>query len=109
MGYKAAINAIEMANWDIKTIDLMVLATSTPHDLFGSAPSIQGKLGAANAVAFDLTAACSGFLFALITASQFLKGVVLKGLLLLEQINYQALLIGMIEEVVFSLAMVQEH
>ncbi len=74
MGYKAALTAIEMANWDIKTIDLIVLATSTPHDLFGSAPSIQTKLGAANAVAFDLTAACSGFLFALITASQFLKG-----------------------------------
>jgi len=74
MGYKAAQTAIEMANWDLKTIDLIVLATSTPHDLFGSAPSIQAKLGAANAVAFDLTAACSGFLFALITASQFLKG-----------------------------------
>jgi len=74
MGYKAALSAIEMANWDIKTIDLIVLATSTPHDLFGSAPSIQAKLGAVNAVAFDLTAACSGFLFALITASQFLKG-----------------------------------
>jgi len=74
MGYKAALTAIEMANWDIKTIDLIVLATSTPHDLFGSAPSIQEKLGAYNAVAFDLTAACSGFLFALITASQFLKG-----------------------------------
>ncbi len=74
MGYKAAKNAIEMANWDIKTIDLIILATSTPHDLFGSAPSIQAKLGAYNAVAFDLTAACSGFLFALITASQYLKG-----------------------------------
>ncbi len=74
MGYEAALNAIEMADWDIKTIDLIVLATSTPHDLFGSAASIQAKLGANNAVAFDLTAACSGFLFALITASQFLKG-----------------------------------
>ena len=74
MGYEAALTAIEMANWDIKTIDLIILATSTPHDLFGSAPSIQAKLGAAKAVAFDLTAACSGFLFALITASQFLKG-----------------------------------
>ena len=74
MGYEAALAAIQMANWDIKTIDLIVLATSTPHDLFGSAPSIQGKLGAYNAVAFDLTAACSGFLFALITASQFLRG-----------------------------------
>jgi len=74
MGYKAALTAIEMANCDGKTIDLILLATSTPHDLFGSAPSIQAKLGATNAVAFDLTAACSGFLFALITASQFLKG-----------------------------------
>ncbi len=74
MGYRAALNAIEIANWDINTIDLILLATSTPHDLFGSAPSIQAKLGAYNAVAFDLTAACSGFLFALITASQFLKG-----------------------------------
>ena len=74
MSYKAAISAIEMANWDIKTIDLIILATSTPHDLFGSAPSIQAKLGAYNAVAYDLTAACSGFLFALITASQFIKG-----------------------------------
>jgi len=74
MGYKAALNAIEKANWDVKTIDLIVLATSTPNDLFGSAPSIQAKLGASNAVAFDLTAACSGFLFALITAAQFLKG-----------------------------------
>ena len=73
MGYKAASAAIEMANWDLETIDLIILATSTPDDLFGSAPDIQAKLGASNAVAFDLTAACSGFLFALITASQFLK------------------------------------
>jgi len=74
MGYKAALAAIEMAKWDLQTVDLIVLATSTPNDLFGSAPSIQAKLGASNAVAFDLTAACSGFLFALISASQFLKG-----------------------------------
>ena len=73
MGYKAALAAIEMTKWDIETIDLIILATSTPNDLFGSAPNIQAKLGANNAVAFDLTAACSGFLFAVITASQFLK------------------------------------
>jgi len=68
----AALNAIKMAKWDAKTIDLIILATSTPEDLFGSAPQIQSKLGASNAVAFDLTAACSGFLFALVTASQYL-------------------------------------
>ena len=74
MGYEAALSAIKMSKWDIETIDLIVLATSTPNDLFGSAPAIQSKLGAHNAVAFDLTAACSGFLFALVTACQFLKG-----------------------------------
>jgi len=73
MGFKAALAAIQMAKWDIETIDLIILATSTPNDLFGTAPEIQSKLGANNAVAFDLTAACSGFLFAVITATQFLK------------------------------------
>ena len=68
----AALNAVKMANWDVKTIDLIILATSTPEDLFGSAPKIQSNLGASNAFAFDLTAACSGFLFALVTASQYL-------------------------------------
>ena len=57
MGYRAALAAIEMAKWDVETIDLIILATSTPHDLFGSSPEIQSKLGAVNAVAFDLTAA----------------------------------------------------
>ena len=73
MGYKAAIKAIEMADWKVETIDLIILATSTPSDLFGTAPHIQAKIGAKNSVAFDLTAACSGFLFALITASQYLQ------------------------------------
>ncbi len=68
----AAKKALEMSKWDEKTVDLIILATSTPEDLFGSAPKIQSNLGAINAVAFDLTAACSGFLFALVTASQYL-------------------------------------
>ncbi len=73
MGFKAASAAIDMAGWQIDSVDLIILATSTPNDLFGSAPLIQSKLGAKNAVAFDLTAACSGFLFALINASQLLQ------------------------------------
>ena len=71
MGYEAAITAIEMANWDIKTIDLIVLATSTPHDLFGSAPSIQAKLGAHNAVAFDLTAASVSYTHLTLTTTPY--------------------------------------
>ena len=69
----AAAQAIKMANWNNEDVDLLVLATSTPDDLFGSATQVQSKLGIKNAVAFDLTAACSGFLFAIITAAQFLK------------------------------------
>ena len=73
MGFKAALSALDMANWAAESVDLIILATSTPSDLFGSAPMIQAKLQAKNALAFDLTAACSGFLFALITASQYLN------------------------------------
>ncbi len=73
MGYKASLKALEMANWSVESVDLIILATSTPDDLFGSAPVIQSKLKAKNAVAFDITAACSGFIFALITACQYLQ------------------------------------
>ena len=73
LSHKAASLALEMAGWDPSSIDLVLLATSTPDDLFGSAPQVQANLGATKAVAFDLTAACSGFLFALITAAQYLR------------------------------------
>jgi len=69
----AARAALEMAGWDAESLDLILLATSTPDDLFGSAPRLQALLGAQQAVAFDLTAACSGFLFALVTAAQYLR------------------------------------
>ena len=68
----AAEQAIAMAGISATDIDLIILATSTPDDMFGSACRIQGLIGATNAVAFDLTAACSGFLFGLVTASQFI-------------------------------------
>ena len=63
----AAQQALDMAGWSADSLDLILLATSTPDDLFGSAPRLQARLNANNAAAFDLTAACSGFLFALIT------------------------------------------
>ena len=73
LSHQAAANALTMAGWEPESVDLIILATSTPDDLFGSAPQLQAILGARQAVAFDLTAACSGFLFALITAAQFLR------------------------------------
>jgi len=65
--------AIERAGWHSQQVDLILLATSSPDDLFGTAPRVQAAIGASRAVAFDLTAACSGFLFALITAVQYLR------------------------------------
>ena len=64
-------------------IDLIILATSTPDDLFGSACRIQAELGAINAVAFDMTAACSGFVFGLVTAAQYIRTGVYQNILLI--------------------------
>jgi 3-oxoacyl-[acyl-carrier-protein] synthase-3 len=69
---RAAAAALAHAGWSPEDLDLILLATSSPDDLFGTAPRVQAAIGASRAVAFDLTAACSGFLFALITASQYL-------------------------------------
>ena len=69
----AAQAALDQAGWQAEDLDLILLATSSPDDLFGTAPRVQAALGARNAVAFDLTAACSGFLFALITAAQYVR------------------------------------
>jgi 3-oxoacyl-[acyl-carrier-protein] synthase-3 len=70
---QAAAAAITKAGLMPTDIDLIILATSTPDDLFGSAAKVQHLLGASKAVAFDLTAACSGFIFALVTATQFIR------------------------------------
>jgi len=70
---EAAGAALAYAGWLPADVDLILLATSSPDDLFGTAPRVQAALGANRAVAFDLTAACSGFLFALITAAQYLR------------------------------------
>jgi 3-oxoacyl-[acyl-carrier-protein] synthase III len=73
LGAAAAQQALEMAGVDAADIDLVLLATSTPDDLYGSACLIQAKIGANRAVAFDLSAACSGFVFGLVTAAQFIQ------------------------------------
>ena len=78
---QASERALAMSNWDAESLDLILLATSTPDDLFGSAPRLQARIGAVNAVAFDITAACSGFLFALVTASQYLRTGAMKRVL----------------------------
>lgn len=83
MATQAAQRAMAMADLAPKELDLIILATSTPDDLFGSASLIQAQLGATEAVAFDLTAACSGFVFGLVTAAQFVRTGVYQNILLI--------------------------
>lgn len=80
---EASKKAIEMAQIAPTDIDLIILATSSADDLFGTASQIQNHLGATKAVAFDLTAACSGFVFGLVTAAQFIRTGVYQNVLLI--------------------------
>ena len=62
-----------MAGVSAADVDMVLLSTSSPDDLFGSACAVAAEIGAAKAVAFDLTAACSGFVLGLVTGSQFIR------------------------------------
>jgi 3-oxoacyl-[acyl-carrier-protein] synthase III len=70
----AAKAALEMANMDPARLDLIILGTNSPDNLFpATAFRVQAALGANNAGAFDLSAGCPGFLYGLIVASQFIR------------------------------------
>jgi 3-oxoacyl-[acyl-carrier-protein] synthase-3 len=74
LGLKAAQAAIAKAGIDAQSIDLIVLATSTPDNTFpATAVAIQEALGINHGAAFDIQAVCSGFIFGLATADNFLK------------------------------------
>ena len=75
LAYKAAINALKNSKCNKEDIDLIIVATTTPDKLMPStACSIQGLLGCKNAAAFDISAACSGFVYSLIVGSSLIKG-----------------------------------
>jgi len=74
LGAKAAQQALDMAGLSAEDLDMVICATSTPDDMFGDATAIAAEIGCTKAtVGFDLTAACSGFLLASVTAGQFLS------------------------------------
>jgi 3-oxoacyl-[acyl-carrier-protein] synthase-3 len=74
LALQAAKAAIADAGIDAQSIDLIVLATSTPDNTFpASAVSVQAGLGITHGAAFDLQAVCSGFVYALTTADSLLK------------------------------------
>lgn len=74
MGEFVARQALEMAGMAAEEIDLIVLSTSTPDRVFPSAACLlQHRLGIRNCAAFDVSAACSGFIYALSIADQYIK------------------------------------
>ena len=74
LGYEAALKAFDMAGIKAKDLDLIIVATITPDTCCPSAANwLQAKLDAPQAVTFDISAACSGFIFALNVAEQYLR------------------------------------
>ena len=83
LGIKAAKKVIKRSNFDVDKIDLIIAAASAPEDVYPSvACIIQEAINAKNAAAFDIKAACSGFIFALNNARAFIKSGLYKNILI---------------------------
>ena len=74
LAYEASILALEMANVKAEQLDLIIVATTTPDKIFPSTATIlQQKLGNSGSPAFDIQAVCTGFIYGLSVADQFIK------------------------------------
>lgn len=74
LAVEASRKALEAAGMTADQLDLIIVATVTPDMMFpATACLLQDRLGAKKAAAFDLSAACSGFLYGIATASQFIQ------------------------------------
>ncbi|OGO39741.1 MAG: hypothetical protein A2Z04_02695 [Chloroflexi bacterium RBG_16_57_9] len=74
LAVRAAQAALEMADVPPTKVNLIIVATSLPDHLFpATACLVQDKLGADHAAAFDLSAGCSGFVYALVVADRFIR------------------------------------
>lgn len=82
MAYFAAKNAIENAGISPEDIELIIIATVTPDQPFPSMSCVlQERLEAKNAASMDISAACSGFIYGVVTAKQFIESGVYKNVL----------------------------
>ena len=93
MGFEAAKKCLEQANLDLQEIDLIVVGTtSNSHAYPSAACQIQGLLGIEDAISFDVAAACTGFVYALSVADQFVRtGKVKKALVVGADLNSRKL------------------
>ncbi|PGL72994.1 beta-ketoacyl-ACP synthase III [Bacillus sp. AFS055030] len=74
LAYEAAVEALKDADVKAEELDLILVGTVTPDKSFPSvACVIQERLGAKNAAAMDISAACAGFIYGVVTATQFVK------------------------------------
>ena len=74
LALKAAERALENANIPASEVDMVVLATTTPDNTFpATATKVQDKLGMVNGAAFDIQAVCSGFIYGMAIADNFIK------------------------------------
>jgi len=74
LAFEASLKALEMANLAAQDLDMIIIATITPDTCCPSAANwLQAKLDTPQAITFDITAACSGFIFGLNVATQYLK------------------------------------
>lgn len=74
LALKAAKNALEAAKLSVSDLDLIIFCTVSPDQIMPSAAcTLQAKLGARHIMAFDLSAACSGFVYGLSVADQFIR------------------------------------
>jgi len=84
MAYGAAKIALERAEMDPQEVELILVGTITPDMFFPSTGCwVQDKLGAKNAVAMDISAACSGYIYALVIASKFIETGIYKNALII--------------------------
>ena len=93
MGFEAAKNAIEAAQINPQDIELIIVATtSNSHAYPSAACQVQGLLNIDDAISFDLAAACTGFIYALSVADQFIRaGKVKKALVIGSDLNSRKL------------------
>lgn len=93
MGFEAAKNAIEAAQINPQDIELIIVATTSHSHAYPSAAcQVQGLLNIDDAISFDLAAACTGFVYALSVADQFIRaGKVKKALVIGSDLNSRKL------------------
>lgn len=93
MGFEAAKNAIEVAQINPQDIELIIVATTSHSHAYPSAAcQVQGLLNIDDAISFDLAAACTGFVYALSVADQFIRaGKVKKALVIGSDLNSRKL------------------